>query len=78
MAGTSLSLGVAIFTAIARENERPQTEAQLRQNLKVAFDAEWQELMRNTDRGVLAGVHQLSWQIESGLAVPFRYESSHE
>lgn len=78
MAGTSLSLGVAIFTAIARENERPQTEAQLRQNLKVAFDAEWQELMRNTDRGVLAGVHQLSWQIESGLAVPFRYEPPHE
>ncbi|WP_328822418.1 hypothetical protein [Aquipseudomonas guryensis] len=74
VAGTTLSLGVAIFTAIARENKRPQTEAQLRQNLKSAFEAEWQELMRNTDHGVLAGVHQLSWRIESGLEVPFRYQ----
>ncbi|UUY08313.1 hypothetical protein LRS11_21380 [Pseudomonas sp. J452] len=74
VAGTTLSLGVAIFTAIARANERPETEAQLRRNLQSAFEAEWQELMRNTDRGVLAGVHQLSWQIDSGLAVPFRYQ----
>lgn len=74
VAGTTLSLGVAIFTAIARENERPQTEALLRQNLQSAFETEWQELMRNTDRGVLAGVHKLSWQIESGLEVPFRYQ----
>lgn len=74
VAGTALSLGVTLITAIARADERPETEAQLRQNLKSAFDNEWLELMRNTDRGVLAGVHHLSGQIESGLAVPFRYE----
>ena len=35
---------------------------------------EWLQLMRNTDRGVLAGVHRLSGQIDDGLAVPFRYQ----
>lgn len=74
VAGTTLSLGVSLFTAVARANERPETEAQLRENLKAAFDEEWLELMRNTERGVLAGVYHLSGQIEGGLAVPFRYE----
>ncbi|MNX90769.1 hypothetical protein D3C86_1228290 [compost metagenome] len=69
-AGAAISLGVAAFTAAARENERPETEAQLRKNLNAAFDEEWLELMRSPDRGVLAGVHQLSGQIEGGLAWP--------
>lgn len=74
-AGAAISLGVAAFTAAARENERPETEAQLRQNLNAAFDEEWLELMRSPDRGVLAGVHHLSGQIEGGLAwsAPIRF-----
>ncbi|HEX5843146.1 MAG TPA: hypothetical protein VFY62_11735 [Pseudomonas sp.] len=74
-AGMGISLGVALFTAISRANERPETEAQLRKNLTAAFDEEWLQLMRNTDRGVLAGVHRLSGQIDDGLAVPFRYQA---
>lgn len=76
VAGAAISLGVAAFNAIARENDRPETEAQLRKNLNAAFDEEWLELMRSTDRGVLAGVHHLSGQIEGGLlwSAPIRFE----
>ncbi|WP_394235955.1 hypothetical protein [Pseudomonas anguilliseptica] len=73
-AGTTVSLGVALFTAVSRESTRPASEAQLRKNLNEAFDDEWLELMRSTEHGVLAGVHQLSGQIERGLRVPFRYQ----
>lgn len=75
-AGMTISLGVALFTAIARADERPETEAQLRKNLNAAFDQEWQELLRSPERGVLAGVHQLSGQIEGGLVwlAPVRFE----
>lgn len=76
VAGLSISLGVAVFTVLARENERPESEAQLRSNLKSAFELEWQELMRSPDRGVLAGVERLSGQIESGLGNSLRYRSS--
>ena len=80
VAGMTLSLGVAVFNAIARENHRPESEAQLRQNLNAAFDEQWLELMRSTDRGVMAGVHHLSGQIETRLAgsaaAPLRYQPS--
>jgi hypothetical protein len=76
VAGATISLGVAVFTAIARADEQPETEALLRKNLNVAFDEEWLELMRSTDRGVLAGVYHLSGQIEGGLlwSAPIKYE----
>lgn len=74
--GAVISIGVAVFTAIARANERPETEALLRKNLNAAFDEEWLELMRSPDRGVLAGVHHLSGQIEDGLlrSAPIKLE----
>lgn len=68
IAGAVLSLGVAGFSAIASENERPAMEAQLRKNLNAAFDEKWLDLLRNPDSGVLAGVYYLSGQIEAGLA----------
>lgn len=76
VAGATISLGVVIFTAVARENDRPEAEAQLRKNLNAAFDEEWLELMRSPDRGVLAGVHHLSVQIEGGLvwSAPIKFE----
>lgn len=73
-AGLGISLGVALFTAIAYADERADTETQLRKNLTAAFDEEWHELLRSPERGVLAGVQQLSGQIENGLGVPFRYQ----
>lgn len=76
-AGLGISLGVAVFSAIAYADERADTEAQLRNNLNAAFDEEWHDLMRSRERGVLAGVHQLSEQIENGLSMPFSYQPSH-
>ena len=75
LATAGLTLG-DLETAIARENDRPETEALLRKNLNAAFDEEWLELMRSPDRGVLAGVHHLSGQIEDGLlrSAPIKLE----
>lgn len=74
VAGTALSLGVTLFTLIARDNERPESEAQLRRSLAAAQDQEARALLSSPDRGVLAGVWYLSGQIEEGLGRPFRYE----
>ncbi|MBV2132438.1 hypothetical protein KRX52_06425 [Pseudomonas sp. MAP12] len=68
VAGTVISLGVAGFSALVRENERPKMEAQLRKNLNAAFDEEWLDLLRNPATGVLAGVNHMAGQIEGGLA----------
>ena len=77
-AGLVISLGTAGFTAMLRENERPRMEAQLRKNLSTAFDEKWQDLIRNPDTGVMAGVYQISGIIEGSLAkpvmLPARYE----
>lgn len=72
-AGTALSLGVGLLTAIARSNDRPQSEAQLRLGLQASLEQESQALLRSSERGVLAGVWQLSGQIERGLGQPFDY-----
>ncbi|SEI62243.1 hypothetical protein SAMN04244579_01410 [Azotobacter beijerinckii] len=68
VAGAVISLGAAGFSAVVRENERPDMEAQLRKNLNAAFDEKWLDLMRNPDTGVLAGVYHISGRIEGGLA----------
>lgn len=77
-AGLVISLGTASLTAMLRQNERPKMEAQLRKNLHTAFDEKWLDLMHNPDRGVLAGVYQISGTIEDSLAKrvapPLQYE----
>lgn len=69
--GTALSLGVSLFTAMARANERPQSEAQLRLSLQVLLEQEAQALLRSPQRGVLAGVLELSGQVERSLGQPY-------
>jgi hypothetical protein len=66
-----LSLGSAGLTALSRDRERPQLEAQLRKDLNDAFDQQWLALMGNSQSGVLAGVHYLSLQVEAGVATPW-------
>lgn len=72
-AGSALSLGVTLFTAMARASERPQAEAQLRLSLQATLEQETQALLRSPQHGVLAGVLELSGQVERGLAQPFSY-----
>ncbi|MDB6145143.1 MAG: hypothetical protein JWP80_4187 [Pseudomonas sp.] len=66
--GLFISVGVAGVRAILHEQERPEMEAQLRQNLSVAFDTAWLDLVKNPHTGVMAGVNALSGQIEGSLA----------
>lgn len=77
-AGAVISLGTAGFTAMLRERERPEMEGMLRKNLDAAFDEKWLDWLNDPDRGVMAGVHHLSGQIEGSLAdrvgEPVRYE----
>ncbi|MGV8921358.1 MAG: hypothetical protein ACOH2R_26870 [Pseudomonas sp.] len=77
-AGMMISVGMAGFGVIAHERERPEMEAQLRENLNGALDAEWRSLMENPDIGVLAGVNHLTHNIEGELgktaALPGEFE----
>lgn len=66
-AGMMISLGTAGLSAMLREKERPEVETMLRKNLDTAFDQKWQDWLNNPDRGVLAGVHHLSGQVEGNL-----------
>lgn len=78
-AGMLISLGAAGFSAMLRENDRPEMEVQLRQNLSITFDEEWLSLMENPATGVLAGVYYLSGKIEGSLGnsdrLPVKFES---
>lgn len=68
VAGLFISVGVAGVRAIVHEGERPEMEAQLRQNLNVAFDNAWRGLVEDRSTGVMAGVYYLSGEIEGSLA----------
>ncbi len=67
VAGLMISVGVAGVRAVVHEHERPEMESQLRQNLNVAFDTAWLDLMKNPHTGVMAGVYAMSGQIEGNL-----------
>jgi hypothetical protein len=66
--GVMISLGAAGFGAVALEKERPEMEAQLRENLNAALDDMWLRLVEDPTTGVMAEVHYLSEQIEGSLA----------
>lgn len=70
VAGAVISLGSAGIRAIIHEGERPQMEAQIRQNLGAAFDQVWLTLMHNSGNGVMAAVYYLDAHIEVGLIQP--------
>ncbi|MBL8420435.1 MAG: hypothetical protein JNK92_07335 [Dechloromonas sp.] len=71
VAGIAISLGAAGFGAIAYEKERPEIEAQLRESLDAALVDMWQSLMDDPARGVMAGVHHISGEIDRGLTKTF-------
>lgn len=67
VAGIVISLAAAGFDAVAHENQRPEMEAQLRKSLIAAADDMWFSLMYDPAKGVMAGVHHISDQIDGGL-----------
>lgn len=70
VAGLVISVGMAGVRAISHESDRPDMEAQLRQNLGSAFDEAWLGMMKNPNTGVMAGVHYLAGKIEGHFAEP--------
>ncbi len=69
-AGLAVSIGASVFRAMVHEQERPATEMQLRRHLNDAFDEQWLALVRDPERGVMAGIEHLSRQIEASLGGP--------
>ncbi len=70
VAGLVISVGMAGVRAITHESERPDMEAQLRQNLSAAFDQAWLAMLQNRATGVMAGVNYLAGQVEGHFAEP--------
>ncbi|NWB93068.1 hypothetical protein [Pseudomonas agarici] len=72
VAGAMISIGMAGVRAMSLQNNRPNTDAQIRQTLGAAFDQAWLKSLNNPGTGVMAGVYYLSAQIEGNLAIPAR------
>lgn len=67
VAGMMISMGAAGIRAMAHESDRPEMEAQVRQNLGTAFDQAWLKLVKSPTTGVMASVLYLAGQIEGSL-----------
>ena len=68
--GVLISAGAAVWSAVEHEYNKPEIEAQLRENLDAALDVMWQGLMEDQHGGVTAVVHHLSTQIEHAVFHP--------
>lgn len=68
LAGALISVGVAGVRAIIQANDRPDSEALIRQTLGASFDKAWLKLVQNPTTGVMAGTLHLAGQIEGSLA----------
>lgn len=67
LAGALISVGVAGVRAILQANDRPDSEALIRQTLGASFDKAWLKLVQNPQTGVMAGTLHLAGQIEGNL-----------
>lgn len=67
LAGTLISVGVIGVRAMLQANDRPDSEALIRQTLGSSFDKAWLKLMQNPHSGVMAGTLRLAGQIEASL-----------
>ncbi len=72
VAGAMISIGMAGIRAMSLQNNRPNTDAQVRQALGAAFDQAWLKSLNGPGTGVMAGVYYLSAQIEGNLAITAR------
>lgn len=68
LAGVLISVGVVGVRAILQANDRPDSEALIRQTLGSTFDKAWLKLLQNPDTGVMAGTLYLAGQIEGNLS----------
>ena len=62
-----ISAGTAAWGVVEHDHDKPEIEAQLRENLGAAMDVIWQDLMEEQQCGVTAMVHHMSTQIEHAV-----------
>jgi hypothetical protein len=65
--GLFISAGVAAWSAISHNRDKPEIESQLRQALDTGLNDMWQILMENPQLGVLAPVNHMNRAIEMCL-----------
>jgi len=70
--GALISAGAAAWGAVEHDHDKPEIEAQLRENLGAALDVIWQDLMEDQQGGVTAVVHHMSTQIEHAVFHPLQ------
>ena len=67
-----ISAGTAAWGALEHDHDKPEIEAQLRENLDAALDGIWKDLMEDQQGGVTAVVHHMSTQIEHAVFHPLQ------
>jgi hypothetical protein len=67
LAGALISLGMAGIRAVIQANDRPDSEALIRESLGTSFDKAWLKLVQNPTTGVMAGTLYMAGQIEGSL-----------
>jgi hypothetical protein len=60
-------VGVAGIRAIIQANDRPDSEALIRNSLGSTFDKAWLKLVQNPTTGVMAGTLHMAGQVERNL-----------
>ena len=70
--GMLISAGAAAWGAVEHDHDKPEIEAQLRENLDAALGVMWQDLMEDQRGGVTAVVHHMSTQIEHAVFHPLK------
>lgn len=65
--GLFVSAGVAAWSAISHNRDKPEIESQLRQALDTGLNDMWQIMMENPDLGVLFPVNHMTRQVEMWL-----------
>jgi hypothetical protein len=68
LAGALISVGVAGVRAVIQANDRPDSEALIRNSLGSTFDKAWLKWVQDPRSGVMAGALHISAQIEGHLA----------
>ena len=65
--GLFISAGVAAWSAVTHDQEKPAIESALKEALDAGLQDMWHGLMEDPERGVLYPVRHMSGQVESGL-----------
>lgn len=68
--GVIIYASATIWDVTDHNNNKPEMERQLHENLDVALDAIWQGLVEDQKHGVMALVHHMATQVEAALFLP--------